>query len=100
MLAALVYRESLPPAYYAVGNVWKSLECVIVSGDLIYAFNRAGSVSKLMVFRMKTAVLTFALLRTTQISIRRRRLVTSLSLFSLIRVRGAIVYRGCGEKPF
>ena len=46
-------NDAHPPAYYQVGNKWKSLECVIVNGDLIYAFNGAGSVSKLMVLRMK-----------------------------------------------
>lgn len=46
-------NDTHPPAYYEVENKWKSLECVIVNGDLIYAFNGAASVSKLMVFRMK-----------------------------------------------
>jgi hypothetical protein len=42
-----------PPAYYGIGYRWKSLECVVANGDLIYAFNSAASVSKLMVFQMK-----------------------------------------------
>jgi len=46
-------NDAHPPAYYEVENKWKSLECVIVNGDLIYAFNGAASVSKLMVLRMK-----------------------------------------------
>ncbi len=32
-------NDAHPPAYYRVGYRWKSLECVIASGDLIYAFN-------------------------------------------------------------
>ena len=45
-------NDAHPPAYDQVGNKWKTLECVIVNGDLIDAFNGAASVSKLMVFRM------------------------------------------------
>jgi hypothetical protein len=46
-------NDAHPPVYYQVENKWKGLECVIVNGDRIYAFNGAASVSKLMVFRMK-----------------------------------------------
>jgi hypothetical protein len=44
-------NDAHPPTHYEVGNTWKSLECVIMNGDLIYAFNGAGS--RLMVLRMK-----------------------------------------------
>lgn len=40
------------PAYYRVRYHWKTLECIIPNGDLIYAFNGAGSVSKLMTLQL------------------------------------------------
>jgi len=43
--------ETKPAIYYQVSHIWKTLECVIPNGDLIYAFNGQGSVSKLMVLR-------------------------------------------------
>jgi hypothetical protein len=46
-------NDAHPARYYRVGYRWKSLECVIPNGDLIYAFNGAASVSKLMVFRLE-----------------------------------------------
>ena len=52
-LTELWINDSHPPTYFRVGNTWKSLECVILNGDVVYAFNGAASVSKLMVFRMK-----------------------------------------------
>jgi hypothetical protein len=45
-------NESKPAVYYQVAHKWKALECVILNGDLIYAFNGQASVSKLMVLRM------------------------------------------------
>lgn len=46
-------NDAHPPTYYRVDYKWKNLECVIASGDMIYAFNSAAAVSKLMVLRMK-----------------------------------------------
>lgn len=51
-LTEIWLNDSRPPTYFRVNYAWTTLECVIPNGDLIYAFNGAASVSKLMVLRM------------------------------------------------